>query len=202
MLGLSVCDWVEATDANNLLDGVARAVVGVRVGAQDTAQVCFQPVFFRSFELVAALVDAVALYRSGDLDLNAHVEAGEGIVTTVETGCDFVGLVVGRVDERVDVGCKTGRGRGVCSANMVIYSELLQVAGQPGAASGGLGALRTDLLVDLTGCLTRCTRSGGPNSLSACKFSVRISTTEVESSSKILFVIVSCPFDRLVPARP
>jgi hypothetical protein len=49
----------------------------------------------------------------------------------------------------------------------------------------------TCLLVDLTGCLTRWTRSGGPNSRSDCKFSVRISTTEVESSSKILFVIVS-----------
>lgn len=47
----------------------------------------------------------------------------------------------------------------------------------------------TCLLVDLTGCLTRWTRSGGPNSRRACKFSVRISTTEVESSSKILFVV-------------
>jgi hypothetical protein len=50
-------------------------------------------VFLRSLELVTALVDAVALYCARDLNLDAHVEAGEGIVTAVEARGDFVGLV-------------------------------------------------------------------------------------------------------------
>lgn len=192
MLGLGVCDGVEATDANNLLDRVPGAVIGVRVGAQDAAQIRFEPVFVGSFELVTTLVDAVAFYGARNLDLDAHVEAGKGIVAAVETGGDLVGLVMGRVDEGVDVGCETGRGRGICTGNVVIDSDLLQGHGKSWRASRGFGALHgTCLLVDLTGCLTRCTRSGGPNSRRACKFSVRISTTEVESSSKILCLVVS-----------
>jgi hypothetical protein len=65
-------------------------------------------VFFGSLELVTTLVDAVAFYGTRDLDLDAHVETGKGIVAAVETGGDLVGLVVWRVDERVDVGCETG----------------------------------------------------------------------------------------------
>lgn len=108
VLGLSVGDGVEATDADNLLDGITGTVIGVRVGAQDAAQICFKPVLFRRLELVTTLVDAVAFYGARNLDLDAHIETGEGIVTAVETRGDLVGLVVWRVDERVDIGCETG----------------------------------------------------------------------------------------------
>lgn len=108
MLGLGVCDGIETADSNNLLDGITRAVVGIRISAQYAAQICLQPVFFGSLELVTTLVDAVAFDGARDLDLNAHVETREGIVTAVKTRGDFVGLVVRRVDEGVDVGGKTG----------------------------------------------------------------------------------------------
>lgn len=75
VLALCACDWVEAPYADNLLDGVAGAVVGVRVCTQDAAEVRFQPELICGHALVAPLVDAVALYGAGDVHLHAHVEA-------------------------------------------------------------------------------------------------------------------------------
>ena len=124
VLGLGVCDGIEAADSNNLLDGITRAIIGVRVSAQDAAQIGLQPVFFRSLELVTTLVDTVALYGARNLDLDAHVEPGEGIVTAVEPRGDFVGLVVRRVDEGVDVGGKTGGRGGIGARDVVIDSDL------------------------------------------------------------------------------
>jgi hypothetical protein len=80
VLALGARDGVEAAHAHDLLDGVAGAVVGVRVGAQDAAEVCLEPELVGGYALVAALVDAVALDGAGDVDLHAHVQAREGIV--------------------------------------------------------------------------------------------------------------------------
>ena len=87
VLALGACDGVEAAHAYDLLDGVAGAVVGIRVGAQDAAEVRLEPELVGGYALVAALVDAVALDGAGDVDLHAHVQAREGIVAagTVST---------------------------------------------------------------------------------------------------------------------
>jgi hypothetical protein len=87
-------------------------------------------VFFGSLELVTTLVDAVAFYGTGDLNLDTHVEARKGIVAAVETGGDFVGLIERRVDEGVDVGGKTGRRRGIGTRDVVIDSNLWKRRGQ------------------------------------------------------------------------
>jgi hypothetical protein len=108
VLGLCVRDGIEAADSNNFFDSITRAVVGIRISAQYAAQICLQPVFFGSLELITTLVDTVAFDSARNLDLDAHVETRESIVTAVETRGDFVGLVVRRVDEGVDVGGKTG----------------------------------------------------------------------------------------------
>ena len=146
VLALRGSDGVEAAHAHNLLDGVAGAVVGVRVGAQNTAEVCLEPQVVCGDALVATLVNAVALDGAGDVDLDAHVEAGEGIVAAgqgsvsavqggaemglragvpVQAGDDLVLLVVGRVGEGVDVGGEAGRRRGVYAADMVVDADLL-----------------------------------------------------------------------------
>jgi hypothetical protein len=80
VLALGGSDGVKAAHAHNLLDDVAGAVVGIRVGAQNTAEVCLEPQVVCGDTLVAALVNAVALDGAGNVDLDAHVEAGEGIV--------------------------------------------------------------------------------------------------------------------------
>jgi hypothetical protein len=80
VLALCGSDGVEAAHAHNLLDGVAGAVVCVRVGAQNAAEVGLKPQVVCGDALVAALVNAVALDGAGDVDLDAHVEAGESIV--------------------------------------------------------------------------------------------------------------------------
>lgn len=147
VLALGAGDGVEAADADNLLDGVAGAVVGVRVCAQDAAEIGFEPQLVGGYALVAALVDAVALDGAGDVDLDAHVEAGEGIVAAggvlvgvecaecrvqsagggripVEARDDLGLLVVGRVGEGVDVGGQAGRGRGVDARDVVVDARL------------------------------------------------------------------------------
>jgi hypothetical protein len=83
VLALCARDRIEPPHANNLLDGVAGAVVGVRVCAQDAAEVRLQPELVGGYPLVAPLVDAVALDGAGDIDLHAHVQAREGIVAAV-----------------------------------------------------------------------------------------------------------------------
>ena len=86
--------------------------------------------FFGSLKLVTTLVDAIAFYGTRDLNLDAHVEAREGIVAAVETGGDFVGLVERGVDEGVDVGGKTGRRRGISACDVVVDSNLGERCGQ------------------------------------------------------------------------
>jgi hypothetical protein len=83
VLALGARNGVESAHANNLLDGVAGAVVGVRVGAQDAAEVRLQPELVCGYALVAALVDAIALDGAGNVDLHAHVQARESIVAAV-----------------------------------------------------------------------------------------------------------------------
>lgn len=74
VLALRARNWVEPPHANNLLDCVARSVVGVGVGAQDAAEVRLQPQLVCGYALIAPLVDAVALYCSRDIDLHAHIQ--------------------------------------------------------------------------------------------------------------------------------
>jgi hypothetical protein len=125
VLALGARDGVEAPHADNLLDNVARAVVGIRVCAQDAAEVRLQPQLVGRNALVAALVDAVALDGAGDVDLHAHIQAREGIVAAVQPRDDLVLLVVQRIGERVDVGGETGRRRGVDARDVVIDAALL-----------------------------------------------------------------------------
>lgn len=80
VLCLGVRDRIETPDAYDLLDGIARAVVCVRVCAQNTAEIRLQPMFLGCFQLVAALIDTVALYCARDLHLNTHVQSRKGVI--------------------------------------------------------------------------------------------------------------------------
>lgn len=80
MLRLGISNGVEPAHAHDLADGLAAAVVGVRVGAQHAAEEGLEPEVVGGLALLAALVDAVGLNGAGDGDVDAHVEAGEGIV--------------------------------------------------------------------------------------------------------------------------
>jgi hypothetical protein len=117
-------DGVESPYTHDFLDGVTGAVIGVRISAQNTAEICLKPQFVGRDALVATFVYAVALYRARNVDLYAHVQSRESIVATepsalldtprlrlipVESRDDLVLLVVRRVCERVDVGSQTGR---------------------------------------------------------------------------------------------
>jgi hypothetical protein len=82
MLRLGVGHGVEAPNANDLPDGVASAVVGIGVGAQHAAQVCFEPEFVGGLAFLAPLVDAVALDGPREGGMHAHVDSGKCIVTT------------------------------------------------------------------------------------------------------------------------
>lgn len=73
LLSLRVRHWVEAPHAHDLPDCVTTTVVGVRVGAQNAAQVGFQPQFISSLPLLAPFIDAIALDGSGYGDMDAHV---------------------------------------------------------------------------------------------------------------------------------
>jgi hypothetical protein len=119
VLAFGAGDWVESPYTHNFLNGVTGAVVGVRISAQNTAEICLEPQFVGRDALVATFVYAVALYRARNVDLYAHIQPRESIVATdpsallvtprlrlipVESGDDLVLLVVRRVGERVDVG--------------------------------------------------------------------------------------------------
>jgi hypothetical protein len=75
MLSLSVCNRIESSDANNLSNCVAAAIVRIRVCPKNTAEVGLQPEILRSFSFLASLVDAVALYGSGNRYMHAHVKS-------------------------------------------------------------------------------------------------------------------------------
>jgi hypothetical protein len=140
VLALSASDWVEPPHANNLLDGVAGTIVGVGVRAQYTAEIRLEPQFVGRDPLVAALVYAVALHGTRNVDLYTHVQPRESIVATdpsalrhvpclclvpVEARDDLVLLVVRRVCEGIDVGSQACRRRSVYARDMVVYANLL-----------------------------------------------------------------------------
>lgn len=62
MLSFSIGDRVKAPDAHDLPDSLATSVVGIGIGAEDAAKVCFEPKPFGCWEFFASLVDTVALY--------------------------------------------------------------------------------------------------------------------------------------------
>jgi hypothetical protein len=141
VLALGTGDGVESPHTNNLLDGVAGAIVGVRVCAQYTAEVRLEPQVVGCDPFVAALVYAVALHGARNVHLHAHVQAREGIVATdpsalphiprlrlipVESGDDLVLLVVRGVGEGVDVGGQACRRRCVYARDMVVHANLLR----------------------------------------------------------------------------
>lgn len=51
---------------------------------------------------------------------------GKGIVTAIQPGHDFVGLIRGIEGQGVDVGSQTGRGRGIDPRHMVVDAGLLR----------------------------------------------------------------------------
>lgn len=81
MLGLGTGHRVETPDAHNLSDCIAASIVGIRVCAEDTTEVCFEPKFVGRLSFLAPLVNAVTLHGAGEGGVYAHVDAGEGIVT-------------------------------------------------------------------------------------------------------------------------
>lgn len=80
MLGLGAGNRVESPDTHDLSDGLAASVVGIRVCAENTAEVCFEPKFVGRLSFFAPLVNAVAFYGAREGGVYAHVDAGEGIV--------------------------------------------------------------------------------------------------------------------------
>jgi hypothetical protein len=82
VLTLGTGDGVESPYAHDFLDSVTRAVVSVRISAQNTAEVCLEPQFVGRNALVATFVYAVALYSARNVDLYAHVQPRESIVAT------------------------------------------------------------------------------------------------------------------------
>lgn len=87
VFGLGAGNWVEAPDTHDLSDCLAASIVGIRVCAENTAEVCFQPKFVGRLSFFAPLVDAVTLYGAGERGVYAHVDAGEGIVTAGMSIC-------------------------------------------------------------------------------------------------------------------
>jgi hypothetical protein len=141
VFALGAGDGVESPHADNLLDGVAGAIIGVGVCAQYTAEVRLEPQLVGCDPFVAPLVYAVALHGARNVHLHAHVQPREGIVATdpsalphvprlrlipVESGDDLVLLVVLRVGEGVDVGGQACRRRSVYARDMVVYADLLR----------------------------------------------------------------------------
>ena len=83
MFSLSISDRIEAPHPHNLANGVATAVISVRIGAQDATKVCLEPEFVSGFTLLASLIDTECLDGTWNRDVNAHIETGEGIVAAV-----------------------------------------------------------------------------------------------------------------------
>lgn len=87
MFGLGTGNRVETPDAHDLSDSLAASIVGIRVCAENTAEVCFEPEFVGRLSFFAPLVNAIALYGAGEGSVYAHVDAGEGIVTARTSSC-------------------------------------------------------------------------------------------------------------------
>lgn len=142
MLGFGVGNRVEAADTHDFSNRIAAAVVGIRVGAQNTAKICFQPKVFGRLALLASLVHAVALDCTGDRNVHTHIESRECIIAagTVSSrplpssnalpkdalynlgGC--AGSVL-FVCESINVGRETRRGRRIDTSDMMIDARLL-----------------------------------------------------------------------------
>ena len=121
----------------------------------------------------------------------AHAPMCVPIHLPVYSRCDFVQLIVWRIGQGVDIGCQAGGGGCIDAGDMVVYAYLCQVLARGSfyryyTLGPSSGASITCLLTDLTGCLMRWTRSGGPSSRSVERLSVLISTTECASSSNNL----------------
>lgn len=81
MLGFCACDRIEPSTAHN---SVLR-IIGIAECAEDATKVSFQPKCLGCFTFLAAFVNCISFYASGDLDFDAHINAREGIVATAET---------------------------------------------------------------------------------------------------------------------
>ncbi len=126
VLRLGVGNRIETSHTHDLSYGVSAAVVGIRVGAQDAAEIGLEPQIIGSLALLSPLIYAVALDGSGDGDVDAHVESREGIVATIESFDDLVGgsLAVIFVGEGVYIGSQAGGGGGIYACDMVINARL------------------------------------------------------------------------------
>ena len=83
MLRLSVRHGVKSPHSHNLPNSLSATVVGIRVGTEHTTQVRLEPELIRSRLLLAALVNTVGQDGTGNGNVHAHVETGEGIVTAI-----------------------------------------------------------------------------------------------------------------------
>lgn len=141
--------------------------------------------------------------------MDSHVQSGNRVVAAVDSTVNFarvrnlfqtralpintfhyfgiLGLAMLLVGESVDVSGKTGRGGGVDTCDMVIYSDLAKCQFRL-----ALGVSRQDkwqhtcLPTFRVVCLSKWTRSGGPNSRRRESESVRASTDSWRISSVIL----------------
>lgn len=93
MLSLRVSDWVESSNAHDSSNGIATAVIGIRIGAQHAAEICFKPKLIGCLALFAPLVYTVALDRTGNRDMDSHVQSGESIVAAVSNKMSVIAVV-------------------------------------------------------------------------------------------------------------
>lgn len=91
MLSLRVSDWVESSYAHDSSNGIAAAIIGIRIGAQHAAEICFKPKLIGCLALFASFVHAVAFDRTRNRHMDSHVQSGERIVATVLHRMSVVG---------------------------------------------------------------------------------------------------------------
>jgi len=76
-----VCNGIETAHAHYSPDRISAAVIGIGVSSQNAAKVRLQPQLIRCFLLLSPLVDAITVDRSGNGDMDAHVDPRESVVT-------------------------------------------------------------------------------------------------------------------------
>lgn len=77
MFRFGACDRIESPATHNPV----MRIVGIAECTEDTAEIGFQPKCVRCGTFLAALVNGVSFYAPGNLDLDAHINTRECIVT-------------------------------------------------------------------------------------------------------------------------
>lgn len=73
LLSLRVGNRVEAANAHDFANRITTAVIGIRVRAQNAAEIRLKPELVSGFPLLPALIDTIALDRARNGNMNSHV---------------------------------------------------------------------------------------------------------------------------------